>query len=151
MEIKLHAIGLVHSPVKEGVDHDWGEVVSVVHIDPAYTEGLKGLSEYSHCIVLFYMDRSSFNPETDLVRRPQGREDMPETGIFSQRAKHRPSPIGMTAVRILSVDGDTVTVNGLDAIDLTPVLDIKPYFPVYDSRLEARTPEWVDLLMKDYF
>ena len=57
----------------------------------------------------------------------------------------------MTAVRILSVDGDTITVKGLDAINGTPVLDIKPYFPVYDSRPEARTPEWVDLLMKDYF
>lgn len=151
MEFKLHSIGIVHSPVKEGVDHDWGEVLSEVHVDPAYAEGLKGLSDFSHCILIFYMDRSSFDPETDLIRRPQGREDMPETGIFSQRAKHRPNPIGITAAGILSVKGNILKVKGLDAIDGTPVLDIKPYFPVYDMRPEARTPEWVDLLMKDYF
>ncbi len=151
MEIKLHAIGIVHSPVTEGVDHDWGEVVSEIHVDPAYADGLMGLGDFSHCIILFYMDRSSFDPETDLKRRPQGRDDMPETGIFSQRAKHRPNPIGITSAEILSVGGGILKVKGLDAIDGTPVLDIKPYFPVYDCRAEARTPEWVDLLMKDYF
>ena len=151
MEIKLQTIGLVHSPVTEGVDHDWGEAVSQIHVDPAYTDGLQGFSDFSHCIVVFYMDRSSFDPETDLRRRPQGRADMPEVGIFSQRAKHRPNPIGITSVRILSVEENILTVKGLDAIDGTPVLDIKPYFPIYDCKPEARTPEWVDLLMKDYF
>ena len=97
------------------------------------------------------MHKSSFAPETDLVRRPQGRSDMPESGIFAQRAKHRPNPIGVTAVELVSVHGNVVTVKGLDAIDGTPVLDIKPYFPVYDRVEKAFVPEGVHRLMIGYF
>jgi tRNA (Thr-GGU) A37 N-methylase len=75
---------------------------------------------------------------------------MPEVGIFAQRAKHRPNSIGVTAVELVTVEGNVVIVRGLDAIDGTPVLDVKPYIPVFDRR-EAETPGWVDELMKDYF
>ena len=71
-------------------------------------------------------------------------------GIFSQRAKDRPNRIGMTSVEIVSVSGRTLTVKGLDAVNGTPVLDIKPYYPVYD-RKDAAVPEWVDRLMEHYF
>ena len=71
-------------------------------------------------------------------------------GIFAQRAKHRPNPIGITTVPILSIKNNILTVQGLDAIDGTPVLDIKPYFPMSDQ-VDARTPPWVDELMKGYF
>ena len=71
-------------------------------------------------------------------------------GIFAQRGKDRPNRIGMTAVEILSVTEDSLTVRGLDAVDGTPVLDIKPYYPAYDQR-DARVPEWVDRLMQHYF
>lgn len=97
------------------------------------------------------MDRSSFDPESDLVRRPQGRSDMPEVGIFAQRAKHRPNPIGITAVELIKVVGNVLTVKGLDAIDGTPILDLKPYYPEYDRILEPTVPEWVNRLMKNYF
>ena len=80
----------------------------------------------------------------------RNREDMPLVGIFSQRGKDRPNQIGMTSVRIVSVDGAALTVKGLDAIDGTPVLDIKPYYPVYDKK-DAKVPEWVDRLMAHYF
>ena len=75
---------------------------------------------------------------------------MPKVGIFSQRTKDRPNTIGMTSVAILSVDETSLTVQGLDAIDGTPVLDIKPYYPVYDKK-DASVPEWVDRLMEHYF
>ena len=75
---------------------------------------------------------------------------MPLVGIFSQRGKDRPNQIGMTSVRIVSVDGAALIVKGLDAIDGTPVLDIKPYYPVYDKK-DAKVPEWVDRLMAHYF
>lgn len=75
---------------------------------------------------------------------------MPLVGIFSQRGKDRPNQIGMTSVKIVSVDDDILTVSGLDAIDGTPVLDIKPYYPVYDRR-DASVPKWVDKLMENYF
>ena len=75
---------------------------------------------------------------------------MPLLGIFSQRTKDHPNQIGVTTVEVLSVSETTVTVKGLDALDGTPVLDIKPYFPVFDRR-DARTPQWVDILMENYF
>ncbi|MDD5082968.1 MAG: TrmO family methyltransferase, partial [Dehalococcoidales bacterium] len=77
--------------------------------------------------------------------------DMPEVGIFAQRAKHRPNPIGVSAVKLISVRGNVLTVRGLDAIDGTPVLDIKPYFPSFDRVEEPSVPEWVGRLMVDYF
>ncbi len=76
---------------------------------------------------------------------------MPEVGILSQRAKDRPNPIGVTAVEIVKVVEDCLEVKGLDAIDGTPVLDIKPYFPQYDRVASPAVPAWVDELMKDYF
>ena len=71
-------------------------------------------------------------------------------GIFSQRAKDRPSPIGVTSCEIVRIEGGILSVRGLDAINGTPVLDIKPYYPVYDQKA-AQTPAWVDVLMKEYF
>jgi len=146
----LEPIGVVRSPVTEGVDEGWGSVTSQVVVDERYAPGLTGLDAFSHVLVVFYMHRYTFDPDSHLVRRPQGRTDMPMVGIFAQRAKHRPNPVGVTAVELVSVEGGVVTVRGLDAIDGTPVLDVKPYFPVFDRR-EAETPGWVDELMKDYF
>jgi len=144
-------IGLVRSPVTEGVDCGWGGVVSEIHVDGALADGLKGLESFSHVLVLFHMHRSTWTPASDLIRRPQGRSDMPELGIFAQRAKHRPNPIGVTAVRLLGVDGNVLRGQGRDAIDGTPVLDIKPYFPRFDTRTDASIPEWVERLMVEYF
>jgi tRNA (Thr-GGU) A37 N-methylase len=72
-------------------------------------------------------------------------------GIFSQRAKDRPNPIGITAVEIISVGDDYLEIKGLDAINETPILDIKPYYPHYDKIDSPKVPEWVDRLMKNYF
>jgi len=147
----IKQIGVVKSPVAVGVDENWGNVVSEVHINSSLASGLNGIDQFRHIIVVFYMDRSSFDPKTDLVRRPQGRSDMPELGIFAQRAKHRPNPIGITTVEITKVSGNVLTVKGLDAIDGTPILDIKPYYSAYDQISEPTTPEWVARLMKNYF
>jgi len=84
--------------------------------------------------VVYWLHQADWQPKRDLLRRPQGREDMPLLGIFAQRAKHRPNPVGITTVRLLSVKDNVLTVRGLDAIDGTPVLDIKPYFPAFDGR-----------------
>lgn len=76
---------------------------------------------------------------------------MPKVGIFSQRAKNRPNPIGVTTVEIVSVNDKELVVKGLDVINNTPVLDIKPYYPHYDKKDNNRVPEWVDRLMSGYF
>ncbi|MGL5151772.1 MAG: tRNA (N6-threonylcarbamoyladenosine(37)-N6)-methyltransferase TrmO [Clostridium sp.] len=150
MSYKVYPIGVVQSQIKDTVDYDWGDVVSEIIIDESYKDGLKGLKTFSHCSVVYFLHKAKFKLEEDIERRPQGREDMPLIGIFSQRAKSRPNPIGITSVEILEVNNNVITVKGLDAIDGTPVLDIKPYYPAYDKK-EAKTPVWVDKLMEDYF
>ena len=149
--MNLEPIGVVKSPVKEPTDENWGQVIAEIHLDDSLAPGLKGLDRFSHIIVVFFMHQSSFAPATDLVRRPQERVDMPEAGIFTQRAKHRPNPIGITAVELIEVRGSVLVVKGLDAIDGTPVLDIKPYVPSFDSRPTAVVPMWIERLMVNYF
>jgi len=144
-------IGFVKSPVTEPVDEDWGSIVSRIHLAEPWGRGLKGLDEFSHLVVVFHMHQASHNPDTDLLRRPQGRADMPEVGIFAQRARHRPNPIGITAVKLLEIQGSTLTVQGLDAIDGSPVLDIKPYVPEFDRVARPGVPGWIKKLMKGYF
>ena len=109
----LEQIGVVKSPVTEGVDEGWGAVISEMVIDKEYAQGLTGLDAFSHILVVFYMHRFTFRAGSHLVRRSQGRSDMPKVGIFAQRAKHRPNPIGVTTVELASVEGSVVTVRGL--------------------------------------
>ena len=149
--MQLEPIATIHSPISEGVDDDWGSVVIEIELEPVFVHGLRQLDSFSHALIVFFMHQSSFNAETDLVRRPRGRADMPEAGIFALRAKHRPNPIGITAVEIVAIEGNVLRVRGLDAIDGTPVLDIKPYVPAFDRRDAATVPEWMDQLMQGYF
>jgi len=143
-------IGYVKTRITEKVDHNWGDIVSDLIINEDFSDGLKGLVNFSHIIVVYNLHEAKFNREKHLIRKPQGRDDMPFVGIFAQRAKDRPNPIGVTSVALLSVTENVISVKGLDAIDGTPILDIKPYYPQYD-RKEATVPEWVNILMKDYF
>ena len=149
--MEFRPIGFVNSPVTEAVDEDWGRVISRIHLTKPWGRGLKGLEEFSHLVVVFHMHQAAHDPKTDLVRRPRGRADMPAAGIFAQRARHRPNPIGITAVRLLEIQGSTLTVQGLDAIDGTPVLDIKPYVPEFDRVARPRVPGWMRKLLKGYF
>ncbi len=149
--VEFEPIGVVKSAVSEPKDENWGEVASEIHLREELAGGLRGLDEFSHAVVLFFMHQAHFEAATDLVRRPRGRADMPEVGIFAQRAKHRPNPIGITTVKILGVAGDVLKVQGLDAIDGTPVLDIKPYAPAFDAVPDPVVPAWLDRLMEGYF
>ena len=150
-EIALKPIGYVNSDVRETVDENWGNVVSRVELYPEYHGGLEGLREFSHVIILTFLNKSNYKKERHLKRRPRGFDSMPLVGIFSQRAKERPNPIGVTAVEIVNVGEDFLEVRGLDAINKTPVLDIKPYFPQYDRVEKPAVPEWANQLMKNYF
>ena len=144
-------IGTVRSPVTEQVDEGWGTVVAEIHLAPDLAPGLMGLETFSHALVVFQMHLSTFDPATDLRRHPRGRPDWPLVGIFAQRAKHRPNPIGVSAVRVLGIAGGVLRVQGLDAVDGTPVLDIKPYFPAFDRVETPRVPDWVAEVMRGYF
>ena len=150
-EISIKPIGSVSSPVTERVDKNWGEVTSRIILKPEYKGSLLGLEDFSHAIIVTYLHQAKFIPSKHLQRRPRGLESMPKVGIFSQRVKDRPNPIGVTAVKIIGVGDDYLEVRGLDAIDNTPVIDIKPYYPHYDKIEAPCIPEWVNRLMEDYF
>ena len=149
--LEFAPIGTVANLVTEPVDENWGAVISRLEFNPEYAAGLRGLEQFSHAIVITYLDQAKFSAARHLVRRPRGLDTMPEIGIFAQRAKDRPNPIGITAVKILSVGEGYLEVCGLDAINGTPILDLKPYYPVYDRVADAVVPEWVDRLMQNYF
>lgn len=149
-DIVMQPIGYVKNEVTQRKDTSWGEDTSTVVLNDEYKTGLTGLEDFSHAIIIFHLDKAKYEKEKHLQRRPQNRDDMPLVGIFSQRGKDRPNQIGMTSVEIISVTDSTLTVKGLDAIDGTPILDIKPYYPVYDKK-DAKVPEWVERLMEHYF
>jgi len=109
------------------------------------------LAAFSHLVVVTYLHGASFDPARHLVRRPRGLASMPELGIFAQRAKDRPNPLGVPCVPLVALEPEGVRVRGLDAIDGTPVLDLKPYFPQFDTAGEVRVPPWVGELMRGYF
>lgn len=142
-------IGVVRNEVREGLDEGWGAVRSELRLDSAWAGALHGLEAFSHVWVLFWM-HDSHMPEAP-QRRPRDRQDMPLLGLLAQRAKHRPNAIGITAVEILEVGEELLVVQGLDAIDGTPILDIKPYMSVFDRPAEVREPEWAQRLMEGYF
>lgn len=149
-EIIMTPIGYVENNVQAKKDVSWGGDISRIVLEKEYCNGLSGLEDFSHAIIIYYLDKVEYKREKHLQRRPQNREDMPLVGIFSQRGKDRPNKIGMTAVQIVEVTEKSLAVKGLDAINGTAVLDIKPYYPVYDKK-EATVPDWVNRLMEHYF
>ncbi|NLP33715.1 MAG: tRNA (N6-threonylcarbamoyladenosine(37)-N6)-methyltransferase TrmO [Clostridiales bacterium] len=151
MDLKIAEIGYVENEVTKQMDLNWGSIISKIRVINDYVDGLKGLENFSHAIILTYLHEAKFVKERHLERRPRNLQEMPLVGIFSQRAKDRPNPIGVTTVKIIEVLSNTILVEGLDAINGTPVLDIKPYYPQYDMVKNAIIPEWVNRLMKNYF
>jgi len=122
--------------------HDWDNIVSRIEIEPDLTEALDNLDDFSHIIVLFWMDRLANKPLL-LKVHPRHDPNRPLVGLFASRSPHRPNSIGKTTARLLKRERNVLTVSGLDAIDGTPVIDIKPYQPDYDSPADARTPLWL--------
>ncbi|HIE30854.1 MAG TPA: tRNA (N6-threonylcarbamoyladenosine(37)-N6)-methyltransferase TrmO [Methanosarcinales archaeon] len=137
----VKSIGIVRSPVKEPA-HRWEEVISEVVLDKEYEEGLDGIEDFSHGVIVFFMHRAG--RKVAMKAHPRGRADMPLTGIFALRTPHRPNPIGITVVEIIRRDRNRLVVRGLDAIDGTPVLDVKPYIP--HGEWGEKVPEWVERL-----
>jgi len=145
-------VGHVRSDRNQMSEGHWAKVESRIEIDPRYAGGLAGLGEFSHVVVVFHLDRiPAFDPAKQLARNPRGMEDLKPVGVFAQRTKFRPNPIGVTAVELVRVDAGGIVVRGLDALDGTPVLDIKPYIPAFERKEEVRLPSWVERMMDGYF
>ena len=152
-EIALLPIGIVRSPIHEPVDDIWGGVTARIELDGSRfsEESLAGLDEFSHVEIVFVFDRVSEAEVERGARHPRGRQDWPKVGIFSQRGKGRPNRIGVTICRLISVRHLAIEVEGLDAIDGTPVLDIKPYLRQFAPRGEVHQPAWATELMARYW
>jgi tRNA-Thr(GGU) m(6)t(6)A37 methyltransferase TsaA len=151
-EFKMSPIGSVKCAVNTMSEGGWGKIDSVIELDAKYAPGLQGLAGFSHILVLFLLDRSQdFDINKQLLRRPRGMEDLDPVGVFAQRTKYRPNPLAVTAVQLLGIDGNVVRVRGLDALDGTPVLDIKPYMPPFDRMEDVKMPPWVSHFIEGYF
>lgn len=145
-------IGTVSSERTEVVDDDWDSVVSTITLVGPYQEAsLAGLDAFSHLDVLYLFDRVNPLSVHTGARRPRGNPAWPEVGIFAQRARDRPNRIGLCTCALVGVDGMHITVRGLDALDGTPVLDIKPVMTEFGPRGEVRQPPWSHELMARYF
>ncbi|MFC2002635.1 tRNA (N6-threonylcarbamoyladenosine(37)-N6)-methyltransferase TrmO [Chloroflexota bacterium] len=112
-------------------------------VSDSLTEALEGLEEFSHIIVLYWMHKVAATGELPAKVHPMGRQELPLVGLFASRSPRRPNPLGKATVRLLERRGNILKVKGLDAIDGTPVIDIKPYIPGYDSVASAKVASWV--------
>ena len=152
-EIRMIPIGFVRGGRAEPIDDAWDSVRAAITLDPAQfgVEAVSGLSDFSHIEIVYNFNRVPDEEIQTGARHPRGRKDWPKVGIFAQRGKGRPNRIGVTVCRLLSVDGLNLSVQGLDAIDGTPVLDIKPVMKDFLPRGEIREPAWAGELMKEYW
>lgn len=148
----LRPIAFVHAARTEVIDDFWGGTTSVIELAPDVpADSLDGIEAFSHAEVLFVFNRLAAADLTFGARHPRGNPAWPKVGIFAQRAKVRPNRLGATMVRIVSRDGARLTVEGLDAIDGTPVVDIKPVMAEFLPRGEVRQPAWTHELMREYW
>ena len=153
MPIEIEPIGTVVGGRLDLTDDHWDSVEATIELrgDRLDVDATTGLGEFSHVEVVFLFHRVAEDDIEVGARRPRGREDWPGVGILAQRAKSRPNRIGVSLCRLLAVDGLRLHVRGLDAVDGTPVLDVKPYMPAFGPRGPVRQPAWADELMREYW
>jgi tRNA-Thr(GGU) m(6)t(6)A37 methyltransferase TsaA len=152
MIINLSPIATVKNIRAEIEDDHWGDIVSVIELEPAFSEeALFQIEFYSHAEIIFYFHLVDENKIETGARHPRNNTEWPKAGIFAQRGKNRPNRLGVTTVKILKREGRQLFVQGLDAIDGTPVLDIKPVMKEFLPREEIHQPVWATELMKNYW
>jgi tRNA-Thr(GGU) m(6)t(6)A37 methyltransferase TsaA len=152
-EISLKPIGYVRTMRAEIEDDHWGSVSARIELDPEQfdADALKGLNAFSHLEVIYHMHKVDPSKITSGARHPRNNPEWPEVGVLAQRVKSRPNLLGLSRANIVRVDGLSIEVLGLDAIDGTPVLDVKPYIQEFGPRGEVTQPEWATELMKNYY
>lgn len=150
--VHMQPVGFVSAPRPHAEDDFWGgEEASITLTEPFTAEALAGLAEFSHVEVLFLFHEVEGSKIVAGARHPRNNKAWPAVGIFAQRGKNRPNRIGSTICRLLRVEGTTLTVVELDAIDGTPVLDLKPVMAEFLPREPVRQPRWSTELMRQYW
>jgi len=148
----VSAIASVKNGRREIEDDNWGDVVSIIELDPSLPEeALFELESFSHAEIIYYFHLVEDTKVETGSRHPRNNMEWPKVGILSQRGKNRPNRLGATIVKILKREGRHIHVQGLDAIDGTPILDIKPVMLEFLPREEVTQPVWATELMKHYW
>jgi tRNA (adenine37-N6)-methyltransferase len=152
MMISLRPIGTVRNTRRTLEDDHWGDTVSTIELTaPLGADALAHIEEFSHAEVIFFFHRVDESESETGARHPRGNSNWPKVGILAQRGKNRPNRLGLTVVRIIRCSGAALVVEGLDAVDNTPVLDIKPVMKEFLPRGEVHQPAWVAELMQNYW
>ena len=142
--IKIKPLGRAKNKVRKPMLPGWDNVKTEIIIDKKYAKGLDGIEDYSHIIVVYWVGKET---ECHLKHHPQGRKDVPYGGIFACRCPQRPNRIAISTVKLLLRKSNVLKVKGLDILDGTPIIDIKPYTPQYDEVKKAKVPAWVRRLV----
>jgi tRNA (adenine37-N6)-methyltransferase len=149
---QIEPIGYVRGSRTTTEDDNWGNTSATIELaEPYPSESLAGLEAFSHAEIVYVFDR--VKPENIVAgaRHPRSNTAWPRVGIFAQRAKMRPNRLGVSIVRILSVEGRTLRVAELDAMEGTPVVDIKPVMNEFLPRTAVTQPAWATELMSSYW
>ena len=141
--VGLKPIGIVRNGVREPRMEGWDGLLSDIIIRKNLTDALDGIEGYSHVIVLFHLHKVPDEQRGHTQCHPRGDPRYPLQGVFATRTQNRPNPVGISVVKLVKRRRNVLRVRGLDAINATPVLDIKPYIPNYDVPPDARVPDWV--------
>ncbi|KQX68172.1 MULTISPECIES: tRNA (N6-threonylcarbamoyladenosine(37)-N6)-methyltransferase TrmO [unclassified Paenibacillus] len=138
---------------REVIEDDyWGNVVSTIELTSEFSEeSVKGIEDFSHLEVIFYFNQVKDDNIQFDARHPRNNKEYPKVGIFAQRGKNRPNKLGLTTVEVLKREGKNIYIKGLDAINGTPVLDLKPVMKEFAPKGEIKQPYWVSDLMKEYW
>ncbi|MEM9243956.1 MAG: SAM-dependent methyltransferase [Pseudomonadota bacterium] len=149
--IQLKPIGVIENTRDEITDDYWDDVSSIIRLDQSILEdsATMGLEMFSHIEVIFYMHK--VEKVMTGARHPRNNSNLPQVGVLAQRNKNRPNQLGVSYAKIIAVDGLTIRVNGLDAINGTPVLDIKPCIKAFLPKQSIKEPAWTDDIMRNYF
>ncbi|WP_330458938.1 SAM-dependent methyltransferase [Streptomyces sp. NBC_00820] len=152
-EVISRPVGHVVGGREEVRDDDWGQVSAVIRLDGTQYEpdALAGLDSFSHLEVVYHFDRVPVAKIESGARHPRGNTEWPLVGIFAQRGKNRPNRIGVSRCRLVKVEGLDIHVEGLDAVDGTPVLDIKPYMSEFGPQGPTTQPDWATEIMRRYY
>ncbi|MBA2250839.1 MAG: tRNA (N6-threonylcarbamoyladenosine(37)-N6)-methyltransferase TrmO [Chitinophagaceae bacterium] len=151
MTVVLTPIGKVMNTRKTPVDDNWSGILSEIEIAKHLSvESLGNITDFSHLEIIYYFDKVA-DDTIILSGKPRGNERYPVMGIFAQRKKNRPNKIGLCTVELIALNGRIITVKNLDAIDGTPVLDIKPVMKEFEPTTQIRQPEWATDMMKNYW
>ena len=152
MQYSIKPIAFVKNNRKEIEDDHWGSIISRIELaENVHELSLKGIDEFSHLEIIFYFDKVSDDKIQYEARHPRNNTDYPEVGIFAQRGKNRPNKLGLTIVELLELKQRTLIVKGLDAIDGTPIIDIKPVMIEFLPKDKVRQPNWSISLMENYW